>query len=90
VPSGVATQMLSFSQILQDSLKPRGVTLNIKNVESSVWVDVVINKNRIARSVGKRRSDCPVVAGYVGSSFPQAGGWTTITPPSRVTSGPCS
>jgi peptide/nickel transport system substrate-binding protein len=37
-------QMLSFTQILQDSLKSVGVTLNIKNVEPSVWVDVLINK----------------------------------------------
>jgi peptide/nickel transport system substrate-binding protein len=44
VIGAASSQMLSFSQILQDSLKTLGVTLNIKNLESSVWVDVVINK----------------------------------------------
>ena len=44
VIGAASPQMLSFSQILQASLNSLGVTLNIKNLDASVWVDVVINK----------------------------------------------
>jgi peptide/nickel transport system substrate-binding protein len=39
-----APQMLSFSQIFQDSLAQIGVTLKLQNVEPAIWVDTLINK----------------------------------------------
>jgi peptide/nickel transport system substrate-binding protein len=42
---GVAMpQLVDFGQIFQASLAQLGITLNIKNLEQSVWLDVVINK----------------------------------------------
>jgi peptide/nickel transport system substrate-binding protein len=37
-------QLLQFTQIYQASLEQIGVKLNIKNVQQSVWLDLVINK----------------------------------------------
>jgi peptide/nickel transport system substrate-binding protein len=74
---GVAMpQLVDFGQIFQASLAQLGVTLNIKNLEQSVWLDLVINKKPDYTGFwGSNDGPGNLSPGYLFSGSP---GWRTV------------
>jgi peptide/nickel transport system substrate-binding protein len=74
---GVAMpQLVDFGQIFQASLAQLGVKLNIKNLQQSVWLDVVINKKpEYTGFWGSNDGPGNVSPGYLFSLSP---GWRTV------------
>jgi peptide/nickel transport system substrate-binding protein len=74
---GVAMpQLVDFGQIFQASLAQIGVKLNIKNLQQSVWLDVVINKKpEYTGFWGSNDGPGNVSPGYLFSLSP---GWRTV------------
>ena len=74
---GVAMpQLVDFGQIFQASLTQLGIKLNIKNLEQSVWLDVVINKKpEYTGFWGSNDGPGNLSPGYLFSGSP---GWRTV------------
>jgi peptide/nickel transport system substrate-binding protein len=74
---GVAMpQLVDFGQIFQASLAQLGIKLNIKNLEQSVWLDLVINKKPDYTGFwGSNDGPGNLSPGYLFSGSP---GWRTV------------